>query len=556
MASEAALDRFVHFVYDSIVEVSKWLSLLQPLILLQYPFSRELAIASNSINGTMAVYASLAGQRLYWLHELVLVIICTFGGGFMAPILLGRPAMVLNNDLIVFFCTVAWYLIFYLKGNVWLNYPPVKAIWLTFVGLFRTLVVPNIVTIAHTVLQPSAYYPIPLFGPIIAGAVLGSAGSFFPFDKGLIAIKNGTPWQMQAAFYTAVFYQFMIMDTKGFIGNAFRMVFGNLSRTTVLTIIAASHIVHLQMHYFLSPDANLYTPIHKLAYMVFGLNGPIVTQKPATASVGWDKVARNRVHHLIGISRVLTVIGFVVAYVSVMVPMTHITTVTLPSMKFSRSNRIDSVFEVKLTENEYGEFAAQSLLLNHPVGGCQFLSAFRSCTPYQMRLEEIVCDNPSNLNSKVCQTDDKSIIQLAVYQSNQAKYQSISNGFSNVAPVEFIKLLASESFTQHPTYLESKKNSTISSLPLSLAVSSDGQVIVYQAFKSASSVSVLYSNTAHVVLSRQKDSAVCGEISEKAVMQDADLTAFRKHAIEQIGVSHVDGKIIAYCGNNRLKEEL
>jgi len=47
-------------------------------------------------------------------------------------------------------------------------------------------------------------------------------GAFLPFDKGLAPIANGTPWGMQAAFFTASTYHLLVQDTEGFIGCELR----------------------------------------------------------------------------------------------------------------------------------------------------------------------------------------------------------------------------------------------------------------------------------------------------------------------------------------------
>ncbi|RYY75192.1 hypothetical protein EON63_19460, partial [archaeon] len=110
------------------------------------------------------------------MHSLVASALSSFGGGYIAFMLIGRPAAPLNNDIIIFSTILAWFLIFNLKLSWFFTHTYVRTIWSFALGLFRTHAAVNIVTMSNTILAPTAYYPIPLFGPIIAGTVLGEYG--------------------------------------------------------------------------------------------------------------------------------------------------------------------------------------------------------------------------------------------------------------------------------------------------------------------------------------------------------------------------------------------
>jgi hypothetical protein len=47
-------------------------------------------------------------------------------------------------------------------------------------------------------------------------------GMFYPLDKGLTPIANGTPWVIQGAIISSVFYHLMINDTIGILGVTLR----------------------------------------------------------------------------------------------------------------------------------------------------------------------------------------------------------------------------------------------------------------------------------------------------------------------------------------------
>jgi uncharacterized membrane protein YeiH len=140
-------------------------------------------VVCNSINGAVAAHKLVADQQLHWMHSLVFSTIRTYGGGFLAPLLMGRPSGALNNDFLIASAIVVWYLVHQLRGHQWLNYLPVRIVWMCFLGIFRANAQTAVVDTANVVFQASAYYPTPIFGPIIVGAVLGAMGQFLPFDK-------------------------------------------------------------------------------------------------------------------------------------------------------------------------------------------------------------------------------------------------------------------------------------------------------------------------------------------------------------------------------------
>ena len=45
---------------------------------------------------------------------------------------------------------------------------------------------------------------VPIIGPIIAGAIGGCGGGFFPLDKGLKPLEAETAWRVTSGFYGAV----------------------------------------------------------------------------------------------------------------------------------------------------------------------------------------------------------------------------------------------------------------------------------------------------------------------------------------------------------------
>jgi len=86
--------------------------------------------AGNAINASTRLFDSNVGkQPLYWLHSLVLVVLTGFGGGILAPIMIGKPALPFSNEAIVPLCILAWYLTHYAGLQKFFTWLPVKIVW-------------------------------------------------------------------------------------------------------------------------------------------------------------------------------------------------------------------------------------------------------------------------------------------------------------------------------------------------------------------------------------------------------------------------------------------
>jgi len=393
---------------------------------MQIPYVRELATVGNAINGTLGIYASLQGQpTLYWLHSLILTVMGSFGGGLIAPLFLGKPAAVFTNDLVVFACIVCWYFVHYLGGSRLLNWKPIRMIWSIFVGLFRTSSVIGLVAMANSTLSASKYYPIPLFGPILSGTLVGSMSAFLPLDKGLAPIAKNTPWPIQAAFMTATFYHLMIHDTQGIFGVTLRSMLGTYTPATLTTIIAIVQIAHIELQLFLSPDVNLFTPFHKIGYLVFQVEGPKLPSQQGTTkpNVGWDLKARNRLKVLLEISRVLIVLSTIAGYIFLMVlPVSLPAVPTVPAI----TNQLKLQSTV-VPFKQYKEMQRRALPLNGSIGRCQWFQPWRQCQPAMMKFEQLDGNTTSANN-------DVATYRLAVYEKvvNKIVYEA---AVANLSPI-------------------------------------------------------------------------------------------------------------------------
>jgi hypothetical protein len=347
-----------------------------------------------------------------------------FGGGTVAPVLIGRPSFVLNNDFPIFACICVWYVVNNLNGTVLFNHPAVKMFWLLMLAIFRANAATNMVTIASGIFTPTKYYPIPILGPIVAGTVLGCLGQFLPFDKGLSPIKNNTPWPVQAAFLTSTFYHLMINDKTGFLGVGLRRMIGSYSPSTVLVIIATVQVTQFYAQYFIHPDANLFKPFNELGYLIFQVQGPrpsvasapvtpVAIEKPGEY-VGWNMRIRERLQWVLTLGRVVVVLAALGCHIFAMVVPTHLTAAPFISETMSSSSTAAQPFArvfvpelqqvVPLVHNasmpwpSYNQaIRRHALPVHHSIGVCQFFVgsfrvsslAGRQCPPFFMKFEQV-----------------------------------------------------------------------------------------------------------------------------------------------------------------------
>ena len=163
----------------------------------------------------------------------------------------------------------------------------------------------------------------------------------------------------------------MVNDTEGAAGTALRAVCGtSYSEPTVRVLVASMHIATLLLQLFFSPDANLFTPVHKLLYMVFQTEGPTnVMQKPLVQTVGWDIHTRVALERAIEVGRVLVVLLVLSLHVYHSAPPTVL--------------RAAGTGPVGIT---------QQISLGKSVGVCQLFSYARSCEPVYLALENTASD--------------------------------------------------------------------------------------------------------------------------------------------------------------------
>lgn len=167
-----------------------------------FSFSPELQAIFMAFQGALAVRSGPNRDRsMHWFHAFLLSVIAGYGGACFTPFWMGLPTAMLYNDLNLTACIIAFIVANYTPFDIGYKMGksfPVTIIITTFAQLFRSLGVVKYTTICFEAFKdsPSAYYPIPVFGPIAYGTLLGNMSGFFM--KGFNGyLANGMPWPFQ-----------------------------------------------------------------------------------------------------------------------------------------------------------------------------------------------------------------------------------------------------------------------------------------------------------------------------------------------------------------------
>ncbi|CAM9281717.1 unnamed protein product [Pylaiella littoralis] len=223
------------------------------------------------------------GKHPFWAESLVMTYMMVFGGGILAPFLLGKPPVMLVNDLVVPVVAVCWFISNRAEGSIFalINTPLMKQVISILAECFRANSMCGIVVLSNSILKPGKHYPIALWGPILLGTVAGCGGLFMPLDKGLKAsctrtqhgLKNGAPWALQSAFYGSAFFNLFVYDPN--VGPYLRDAAGNFMEGDLVTqgkaIVAGFLCACAIGQTVMGPAFNPFTPMHNVAYTVTGV---------------------------------------------------------------------------------------------------------------------------------------------------------------------------------------------------------------------------------------------------------------------------------------------
>lgn len=228
-----------------------------------------------------------AQPKIRFVHGLVLLTMNSYGGSTIAAILCGQPVPFVVNEKLIVGLVGTWVVCFILPGLP-------KMIKGTTVGsllisiCFETLrchVMMNCQAMAVTVLKAgwlsaSLGATVPIIGPIIAGAIGGCGGGFFPLDKGLAPLKEETAWRVTSGFYGAVW---LTLLDPSLYGAAAAKYFPLLAESSWVRFCVISFFV-------VSPLVQMVAP--GLSNNVFGTN-PLVAKPPVFLANEAQKKKKN-----------------------------------------------------------------------------------------------------------------------------------------------------------------------------------------------------------------------------------------------------------------------
>lgn len=172
--------------------------------------SPELQSFWMALQGAIAVRSGPNKDRsMHWFHAFLLSVIAGYGGACFTPLWMGGATSMLSNDLNLASCIMAYILANYTPFDIGYKLGtsiPIVIVTTMFAQLFRSLGVVKFTSVCHNAFKdsPSAYYPIPVFGPIAYGTLLGNMSGFFL--KGFHGyLENGMPWPFQNGMLVGVF---------------------------------------------------------------------------------------------------------------------------------------------------------------------------------------------------------------------------------------------------------------------------------------------------------------------------------------------------------------
>ena len=161
----------------------------------------------------------------------------------------------------------------------------------------------------------------------------------------------------------SAFFHLMINDTTGFIGNALRAIVGTYTEKEVIVIIATVQLITLLAQVLFSPEANLFTPFHKLFYLVFQVHGPAAQVTKPGEDIGWALQTRIILERSVEVFRVLFVLLVLSTHVWLSVPPASISSQYSPD-----------------------------LAVGQAIGSCQYLPALTGCSPRYLALHAVTLD--------------------------------------------------------------------------------------------------------------------------------------------------------------------
>ena len=217
------------------------------LVTMDFPYATETVCIFMAIQGSMAVRnGPNKSKTMHWFHAFVRSTLTAYAGATFTNIFMGRPTAMFANDIFFGSCILGYGIVNWLPYNIgfhFFNTIPGVALHTVFSQIFRVSGIIGFSDAAYAGFKetPSAYYPIPVFGPILFPAALGNMGGFLwhGFDGYL---EDGMPWLFQQGLVCSTMYHFYAHDVVGTIGVTMRSVVKPLVAFPVMTLLGADEV--------------------------------------------------------------------------------------------------------------------------------------------------------------------------------------------------------------------------------------------------------------------------------------------------------------------------
>jgi len=190
------------------------------------PYHAELRTFGQAYMGALTVRSGANKTKdMNWFHAFALTTICAFGGGWFGFIWMGKPtSLITNGDVTLTLTAIAFVLLTYTPMDIGYKFGrlfPVKILLNSWAQLFRGLGMIGFINACAVEVASSKYYPTPILGPVVYGALLGNMGAFFL--KGFHNhLEKDIPWAFQNGLVVGFFYHIYAHDKEGSIGITLR----------------------------------------------------------------------------------------------------------------------------------------------------------------------------------------------------------------------------------------------------------------------------------------------------------------------------------------------
>jgi len=154
---------------------------------------------------------------MYWAKALISTGLAAFGGGFLAPIIVGHCPIPLREETFAWIMVFSWYVTQHipLVSATWCRIaqsgPGWVAISICF-AIFKTQQIVGGIELAANAIDAEALEPhsrhfwTPAAGPFLCGFLSGCGGAFMPFDKALKPLEAGKNWSVQSSALATLLY--------------------------------------------------------------------------------------------------------------------------------------------------------------------------------------------------------------------------------------------------------------------------------------------------------------------------------------------------------------